>query len=67
MQSIIHFFIMISEDGLEDAHKTIMEHISSKENPSPMNGGQGGADAPKALFCVGETQRIGDRILLQKC
>ena len=54
MQSIIHFFIMISEDGLEDAHKIIMEHISKKENPSPHEWGGRGVDAPKALFYMSE-------------
>ena len=35
MKRIIHFFIIIAENFLQDVHKTIMEHFGSKENPSP--------------------------------
>ena len=35
VKGVIHFFIIFTEDFLQDIHKAIMKHFGSKENPSP--------------------------------
>ena len=49
MKSIYHFFIMISEDFLQNIHMISMKKRGTKSNPL-MNEGAGGADVPQALF-----------------
>ena len=49
MKSIYHFFIMISEDFLQNIHMISMKKRGTKSNPL-MNEGVGGAEVPKALF-----------------
>ena len=49
MKSIYHFFIMISEDFLQNIHMISMKKRGTKSNPL-MNEGAGGAEVPKALF-----------------
>ena len=49
MKSIYHFFIMISEDFLQNIHMISMKKRGTKSNPL-MNEGVGGAEVPQALF-----------------
>ena len=51
MKSIYHFFIMISEDFLQNIHMISMKKRGTKSNPL-MNEGVGGAEVPQALFYV---------------
>ena len=67
MKSIYHFFIMISEDFLQNIHMISMKKRGTKSNPL-MNEGAGGAEVPKALFYVpaGENKNLF-RILKKSC
>ena len=49
MESIYHFFIMISKDFLQNIHMISMKKRGTKSNPL-MNEGAGGAEVPQALF-----------------
>ena len=49
MECIYHFFIMISEDFLQNIHMISMKKRGTKSNPL-MNEGVGGAEVPQALF-----------------
>lgn len=51
MESIYHFFIMISKDFLQNIHMISMKKRGTKSNPL-MNEGAGGAEVPQALFYV---------------
>ena len=57
MKSIYHFFIMISEDFLQNIHMISMKKRGTKSNPL-MNEGAGGADVPQALFYALVSLRI---------
>ena len=57
MKSIYHFFIMISEDFLQNIHMISMKKRGTKSNPL-MNEGVGGAEVPQALFYFSEFLHI---------
>ena len=57
MKSIYHFFIMISEDFLQNIHMISMKKRGTKSNPL-MNEGAGGAEVPKALFYSSRNTRV---------